>query len=828
MKTIYSLHSYRFTLIFFLLSTFLVNAQEDSEILEAYEEYTDAAREVVYMHLNKSTYITGESIGFTAYVMDKKDKKPSLLTTNLYVSIEDKNKNVLKKKLIKVTDGVASNTFEVDSLFNSGYYNIKAYTNWMLNFNEQNFYTESIRIINPDNEEFVEETLVDNTIDAQFLPESGHLLNGVINNIGVVIKDNLGFGMPNATGEIVDKNNEVLSSFETNQFGIGKFQLLADVNNTYKVNIENANKDFSFDLNQNIEEKGIIMSLKSLKSKVFVSLITNAETLENIKNRRHTLMIHNGENYDIMDIYFTDETVVTKAIDYTNSASGVNILTLFNENDQPIAERLFFNYEGINVLASNDISATRSKDLVTVKLNFKAIDPAINNSLSVSVLPQETESYNKHNNIVSYTFLQPYINGTIEQAKYYFTDINPKKQYELDNLLLTQGWSSYDWNQIFNDEYNQTYNFEQGIRLKANLSSNAAKGPQNNFLMHAISDEEPRVFELKEGDDSFVVENLFPVGQDQISMSKMTQINGLIPASLYFQSFPNSIPRLTTNFNVLKPKLDYKISESLTRGNKILENNIDDVQRLDEVVVKSRRDRKRQRIEKLSQGKYGKISVVDEEDRLLFNTLKWFLLSKGFNVDESNGGFIVTDRHSLIGRKPEFGNSEISNPDIIVEDPTSSSTEGASNGPSIYLDDMQLLDTSLLSGYSLTNIDYIEINRLGIGEGMRGNSGSIRIYSNPAISGSYNNQDSVQQFKLPLVFSAEKKYYAPKYRNTGDSFYKAYGAIEWKPKLTVDENGTISIKFTKPRIPVTLYIEGIANDGSFIFEEKTISLNKNF
>lgn len=811
MKTNYSQRTFKFTFIVFLLSVFSISAQEDSEILEAYEEYTDAAREVVYMQLNKSTYITGESIGFTAYVMDKKDKKPSLLTTNLYVSIEDKNQNILKQKLIKVTDGVASNTFEVDSVFASGYYNIKAYTNWMLNFNEQNFYTESIRIINPDNDEYVEETVVVNTIDAQFLPESGHLLNGVINNIGVVIKDNLGFGIPNATGEVVDKNNEVLSSFETNQFGIGKFQLLADINNNYKVNIKNANKDFSFGLNQNIEEKGIIMSLKSLKSKVFVSLTTNTKTLESVKNRRHTLMIHNGENYDIMDIYFTDNTVVTKAIDYSNSASGVNILTLFNDNDQPIAERLFFNYEGVNVMASNDISATRSRDSVTVKLNFKEINPASYNSISVSVLPNETESYNKHNNIVSYTFLQPYINGTIEQAKYYFTDVSPKKQYELDNLLLTQGWSSYDWNQIFNDEYNQVYNFEQGIRLKANLTSNASKGPQNNYLMHSISNEEPRVFELKEGDDSFVVENLFPVGQDQISMSKMTKLNGLIPASLYFQSFPNSIPRLTTDFNVLKPKLIYKVSESLTRGNKILENNKDNVQRLDEVVVKSRLDRKRQRIEKLSKGRYGKVDIVDEDDRLMYNTLGSYLNYKGYNVDESGGQFVVTDRLSVSGGRPGFGEGE-----AIVHSPT------------IYLDDMQLVDTAILTQYSLTNVDYIEINRQGLGEGLRGNNGSIRIYSNPAISGSYNNQDSVQQFKLPLVFSAEKKYYAPKYRNTGDSFYKAYGVIDWIPKLIVDENRNINIKFAKPRVPVTLYIEGIANDGSFVFEEKTISLNKNF
>ncbi len=810
MKSLYSLPFFKFICVFILGTTVsVVNAQEDSEILDAYEDYIEAPREVVYVHLNKSTYIKGETIGFTAYVLDKKDKKPSLLTTNLYVSIEDKNQKTLKQQLIKVENGIATNTFEIDSSFTSGYYSIKAYTNWMLNFKEQNHFVESLRIIDPKTETYIEKQLTENTIDAQFLPESGHLLHNVENNIGVVIKDSQGFGIANTKGEVFDKDNNVLTTFETNQFGIGKFQLLADINNSYSVNIKNANKDFSFNLNQNIESKGIIMSLKSLKSKVFVSLITNAESLETVKNKRHTLMIHNGDNYDIMDIYFTDQTVVTKAIEYSNSASGVNILTLFNENDQPVAERLFFNYEGINVLTSNAVSATKTRDSVTVNLNFKGLNTQAINSLSISVLPEETESYNRHNNIVSYTFLQPYINGTIEQAKYYFTGINAKKQYELDNLLLTQGWSSYDWNQIFKNEYNQIYNFEQGIRLKANLSSNASKGSQNAYLIHAISNEDPRVFELKEGDVSFVVENLFPVGQDNISVSKMTQLNGLIPAALYFQSFPNSIPRLTTNFNVLNPKLNYKISESLTKGNTILDNNLDEVQKLEEVVVRSRLDRKRQRIEKLSQGRYGKIGVVDEEDRLLYNTLASYLVYKGFNVNETGGQFIVTDRLNATGARPGFGES-----DSKVLSPT------------IYLDDMQLVDTGLLTQYSLTNVDYIEINRQGLGEGLRGNNGTIRIYSNKAISNSYNNQDSMQQFKLPLVFSAEKKYYAPKYRNTGDSFYKAYGVVDWKPKLTIDTSGNVSLKFAKPRIPITLFIEGIANDGSFIFEEKSISLNK--
>jgi len=797
MKTRYPFHFQSIVFILFLLSSFSVDAQDDSEVLDVYEDYTDAAREVVYMHLNKSTYISGESIGFTAYVMDKKDKKPSLLTTNLYVSIEDKNKKVIKQKLIKVDDGVASNTFELDSLFTSGYYNIKAYTNWMLNFNEQNHYVESIKIINPEDKDYDEEQLVEHKIDVQFLPESGHLLDGVLNNIGVVVKDNLGFGIPNAKGEIIDNNDQVLSSFETNQFGIGKFQLLADINNNYKVKITKADKDYSFNLNQNVETKGVIMTLKSHKSKVYVSLITNPKTLDIIKNQKHTLMIHNGNNFDIMDIYFTDKTVVTKAIEYSNSASGVNILTLFNEDEKPIAERLFFNYEGINILTSNAVSAKKTRDSITVTLNFKGLNNEQLNAMSISVLPQETESYNRHNNIVSYTYLQPYIKGVVEQAKYYFTAINAKKQYELDILLLTQGWSSYDWNQIFNNDYNQIYNFEQGIRLKANLTSTIAKGPQNAYLMHAISDEEPRIFKLKEGENSFIVENLFPVGKDEISMSKMTKLNGLIPAALYFQSFPNAIPNLTINANALNPKLNYKISESLNRGNRLWASNLNDVQMLEEVVVMTRLERKKLRMEKLGQGHFGKIHVIDEEDRLLYSTLNQYLISTGFFAAAS-----------ILNAKPGFGESEDS--------------VGA---PVFFIDDMQVIDTGRLNQYSLFNVDYIEINRRGLGEGLRGNNGTIRIYSNEAIAGSYNNQDSVQQFKLPLVFSAQKKYYVPKYRNTGDSFYKTYGVIDWKPKLTVDSNGNVSLKFAKPRIPITLFIEGIANDGSFIFEEKTISLN---
>ena len=83
----------------------------------------------------------------------------------------------------------------------------------------------------------------------------------------------------------------------------------------------------------------------------------------------------------------------------------------------------------------------------------------------------------------------------------------------------------------------------------------------------------------------------------------------------------------------------------------------------------------------------------------------------------------------------------------------------------------------------------------------------------------------MQAFKLPLSFSAEKKFYVPKYKYYNTDFFKGYGVIDWKPQVIIDALGTASFKIARPKGEITLFIEGIANDGAFIYEEKSVSLN---
>ena len=281
----------------------------------------------------------------------------------------------------------------------------------------------------------------------------------------------------------------------------------------------------------------------------------------------------------------------------------------------------------------------------------------------------------------------------------------------------------------------------------------------------------------------------------------------LSPAKLYLQSYPNEIPVLYTNKRILKPKAKYATFAGL--NNKVLFENLNNVQQLEEVVVTTELDRIRMRTKELSKHKYGRIKIPTQLDRLNFFTLSDYLLTANVRVSETPQSFTATFPRNGGTRQGASTNT----PDRI------------NSGAIIFLDGMQIMDTSMFYRMPLSTIDYVELDPSGFGAGIRGNQGIIKIYTLMGSAYKSVNRETAQKYTLPLTFSAKKKFYVPKYKYYNDGFYKGYGTIDWKPELVTDSNGNISIKIAQPEVPITLFIEGIANDGSFIFEEKTISLN---
>ena len=231
--------------------------------------------------------------------------------------------------------------------------------------------------------------------------------------------------------------------------------------------------------------------------------------------------------------------------------------------------------------------------------------------------------------------------------------------------------------------------------------------------------------------------------------------------------------------------------------------SLDKTQKLDEVVIKANLEKIR--IEDIkNKAPYSRIHVISEMQRKLSLNITDFINGKnGFiaGVDPASNTVWVKLRNPL------------------------RSINGGQK-PTIFLDGAQLFDFNLLFNIDISIVDYIDLNPSGIGEGIRGGTGTIKIFTNPELSRTEKELRKTQEFKFPLTFNTPKEFYVPKYKNYANNFYRDYGTIAWLPVNNANTNGEFSFKLKNYlENNITLFIEGTANDGSYISETKTIIIN---
>lgn len=129
------------------------------------------------------------------------------------------------------------------------------------------------------------------------------------------------------------------------------------------------------------------------------------------------------------------------------------------------------------------VAATKAGGSLALKVYIKTFTTTKWSNLSISILPESTKSYNHNNSLLSQLFIQPYVNSTVESDSQYFSD-DIKANYNLNVLLLTQGWSSYDWNTMFNYNAAIIYPFEGGIDVVSTIN-----GPNpRTYIVYPIND----------------------------------------------------------------------------------------------------------------------------------------------------------------------------------------------------------------------------------------------------------------------------------------------------------------------------------------------------
>ena len=148
-----SLKKFHLVLLFLVSCSFSAFSQTDTVSLNTIIRKTaklvsDHPYEKVYLHFDKPYYAVGDTIWFKAYItMDI--HQPSAVSKVVYVDIISSKDSVVQSLKLQATGSTALGDIVLSApLFKQGNYHVRAYTNWMRNFDDAYFFDKTITIGN--------------------------------------------------------------------------------------------------------------------------------------------------------------------------------------------------------------------------------------------------------------------------------------------------------------------------------------------------------------------------------------------------------------------------------------------------------------------------------------------------------------------------------------------------------------------------------------------------------------------------------------------------------------------------------------------------------
>jgi len=440
-------------------------------------------QEKLFLHTDKNSYTTGELLWFKVYCVNGTNHHPVDLSKVVYVEVLDNSQNAVLQAKIAMKNGAGTGSLYLPVTLATGKFLIRAYTSWMKNFSPDYYFYKQITVINPlKSPDAQAKAAVPPQYDIQFFPEGGNMVNGISSVVAFKATNQWGKGI-SFKGVIIDKGNDTVARFEPLKFGMGHFTFKPDNTNTYRVVIKIADETVEKDLPA-INTTGYVMNVKDNGAgQLRVTVNTN------VPGGSIYLFAHTRGAVKDVETAANDNGIAQFTIDKNKLDDGVSHLTIFNDAKQPVCERLYFKRPVKNLLinasADQQEYATRKKVNISIDAKDENNTP-VSADLSLSVYRLDSLQQADPDNIQNYLWLSSDLKGNIESPEYYFNNISAETDEAIDNLMLTQGWRRFVWNDILNNKapgftFLPEFN---GPIINAKLFSSTSGKPQKEIVAY--------------------------------------------------------------------------------------------------------------------------------------------------------------------------------------------------------------------------------------------------------------------------------------------------------------------------------------------------------
>lgn len=417
-------------------------------------------REKAYLHFDNTSYYVGDTIWFKAYVTLAEKQVFSSISRPLYVELVDQAGHVTDKQIIKLSQGEGNGQFVLPQSMLSGYYEVRAYTRWMLAFSDPQYFSRTFPVyqlshsdqlersistyeLSPSMEKRPEETR--EKLSLRFFPEGGQLVEGVTSQVAFKAESK-NEGNIQLSGTLYTKEGQEITSFETLHDGMGAFEYTPSALPAIaKVNFQG--KQYEFTLPKALPS-GYILKVGNNAGAISVTVSCNAATPQ---DTLAVFISHQGRPHAYQLIHCQANKPQQFTVLSRKLPAGVLQISLLNRAGNTLCDRFAFASPRAPLQISpkglKEIYAPYAPIRCELQLN-NAIGEPMPGKLSVSIRDAVRSDYMEYdNNIFTDLLLTSDLKGYIHQPGYYFTESSLRKQKELDILLMVHGWRKYDMTQ---------------------------------------------------------------------------------------------------------------------------------------------------------------------------------------------------------------------------------------------------------------------------------------------------------------------------------------------------------------------------------------------
>lgn len=330
------------------------------------------------------------------------------------------------------------------------------------------------------------------TIDLQFFPESGQIISGTTNTIALKALNE--FGKPvDVSGQILDKNLNVITDFKSFHDGMGSFKFFAKSDQVYYAKIlEPFTSERNIQL-PNVQHEGVKFSVETDRSQTKLELFStlNENLFLEVRNASAVVMTKT--------IRSSQKDVVLNTAHFP---MGITTFSIKNKNHDVIAERLVFmnahKQLHISIALEKETYDTREKICVKIKTTDEDHNP-IPSNLSLSVADNKLLSFadDKQDHILSSLLISSQLKGKLHKPDFYLNSKEPKSEKALDYVMMTHGWRSYIINPTVSTE-NAQFSPEQTAIQHGIVLDRKGNPTKANLFLFDEHGSKVLVFETKE------------------------------------------------------------------------------------------------------------------------------------------------------------------------------------------------------------------------------------------------------------------------------------------------------------------------------------------